>query len=82
MMAERKVDVFIAGAGPVGLLLAYQLAKFGVSTYLIDAADKASPQFPMYGRACTLMRESKEVCNPQMQRLTNYQLAHVSYWTN
>ena len=48
-MADQKVDVFISGAGPVGLLLAYQLAKLDVSTYIIDAADKASPNFPMYG---------------------------------
>lgn len=53
-MEHQKVDVFISGAGPVGLLLAYQLARLNVSTYIIDAADKASPNFPMYGRACTL----------------------------
>ena len=39
-MAEEKVDVFISGAGPVGLLLAIQLARWGVSTYIIDAADR------------------------------------------
>lgn len=57
-MAEQKVDVFISGAGPVGLMLAIQLARRGVSTYIIDAADKASPKFPMYGRACTLYRKT------------------------
>ena len=46
-MTEQKCDVFISGAGPVGLLLTLQLARLGVSTYIIDAADKASPNFPM-----------------------------------
>lgn len=46
-MAEQKVDVFISGAGPVGLLLTLQLARLGVSTHIVDAADKASPKFPM-----------------------------------
>ena len=55
-MADPKVDVFISGAGPVGLMLTYQLARLGISTYIIDAADKASPEFPMYGRASTLYR--------------------------
>lgn len=55
------VDVFISGAGPVGLLLAYQLARQGLRTYIIDAADKASPHFPMYGRACTLYPRTLEM---------------------
>ena len=50
-MAEQQVDVFISGAGPVGLLLTYQLARLGISTYIIDAADKASRMFPMYGES-------------------------------
>ena len=61
MAAEHKVDVFVSGAGPVGLLLTYQLARLGISTYIIDAADKASPHFPMYGRACTLYPRTLEM---------------------
>jgi phenol 2-monooxygenase (NADPH) len=45
----------------VGLLLCYQLQRLGVSTYLIDTADKASPAFPMYGRACTLFPRTSEL---------------------
>lgn len=60
-MAEPKVDVFISGAGPVGLLITLQLARLGVSTYIIDAADKASPQFPMFGRASTLYPRTSEM---------------------
>ena len=57
MAGQKKVDVFISGAGPVGLLLAYQLPRLNVSTYIIDAANKASPDFLMYGRACSFYRE-------------------------
>jgi phenol 2-monooxygenase (NADPH) len=60
-MANRQVDVFISGAGPVGLLLAYQLTRLGISVHIIDAADKGSPDFPMYGRACTLYPRSIEL---------------------
>lgn len=60
-MADHKVDVFIAGAGPAGLVLAYQLLRLGCSVYIIDAADKASPDFPMYGRACTLYPRTCEM---------------------
>lgn len=60
-MAEKQVDVFICGAGPVGLVLAYQLNRLGVSTHIVDAADKASPDMPMYGRASTLAPRTQEL---------------------
>jgi len=37
-MAAYQVDVLVAGAGPVGLLAAWQLARQGVSVRLVDAA--------------------------------------------
>ncbi|KAK5723562.1 hypothetical protein LTR15_005260 [Elasticomyces elasticus] len=75
-MAQHTVDVFIAGAGPVGLVLAYQLTRLGLSVYIIDAADKSSPDFPMYGRACTLYPGSLEI----MDRFDLYEdLAQVGY---
>ncbi|KAK3675957.1 hypothetical protein LTR78_004149 [Recurvomyces mirabilis] len=60
-MATTHVDVFIVGAGPVGLLLAYQLARHGLKVHIIDGADKSHPDFPMYGRACTLHSRTLEL---------------------
>lgn len=55
-MSPQQVDVFVVGAGPAGLLLTYYLARNGISTYLIDSADKEAPDFPMYGRAACIHR--------------------------
>lgn len=37
-MTDYEADVLIAGAGPVGLTAALQLARWGVSVRLVDAA--------------------------------------------
>jgi NADPH-dependent dioxygenase len=39
----EQVDVLIAGAGPVGLTAAYELARRGVRVKVIDAADGPAP---------------------------------------
>lgn len=38
-MAESSTDVLIVGAGPVGLVLAVDLARRGVPLRLIDRSD-------------------------------------------
>lgn len=37
-MLDHDVDVLVSGAGPVGLMAALQLARWGVSVRLVDAA--------------------------------------------
>ena len=52
-------DVIICGGGPVGLLLAYQLARLGIRTLTIEQFDKT--QQDMYGRASTLYPRTIEM---------------------
>ncbi|KAF9269564.1 hypothetical protein L218DRAFT_993591 [Marasmius fiardii PR-910] len=54
-----KVDVAIVGGGPVGSLLAYQIARFGCKPYLIEQEDKT--RSAPYGRACTIWPRSIEL---------------------
>lgn len=61
MSGAKQVDVLIIGAGPVGLVLAYQLTRLNLSALIIDGADKSNPSFPMYGRACTLWPRTLEI---------------------
>src|ERR1039457_3450395 len=42
-MAEPDADVIIAGAGPAGAIAAYQLAKQGISTIILEKGT-----FPRY----------------------------------
>ncbi|KAI1137235.1 FAD binding domain-containing protein [Hypoxylon sp. FL0543] len=54
------VDVLIVGAGPVGLLMAYQLAKFGgVSVRIVEQHPKSTQD--AYGRAITLFPRTAEM---------------------
>jgi phenol 2-monooxygenase len=58
-MAENTYDVIICGGGPVGLLLAFQLARLGIPTLIIEQYDKT--QQDMYGRASTLYPRTVEM---------------------
>lgn len=56
----RLVDVLVVGAGPVGLITAYQLARFGgVSVAIIEKHEKKMQE--AYGRAITLYPRSSEM---------------------
>ena len=57
-MAEHY-DVIICGGGPVGLMLAYQLVRLGISILIIEQFDKT--QQDMYGRASTLSPRTSEL---------------------
>lgn len=56
-MPQEAVDVFVAGAGPVGLLLAGQLRAFGVSCRIVEQRRERSP----YSKAMTLHARTLEV---------------------
>ncbi|KAK7032807.1 pentachlorophenol 4-monooxygenase, partial [Favolaschia claudopus] len=47
------------GGGPVGLLIAFQLARFGCKPYLIEESNKRS--MPYYGRATTMWPRTIEI---------------------
>ena len=56
---EREVDVLICGGGPVGLLTAYCLARYGVSTYVVEQHDRAKQA--LYGRAVMIAPRTLEM---------------------
>jgi len=62
-IAEKKemepVDVLICGGGPVGLLIGYCLARYGLSTYIVEQHDREKQI--MYGRAAMIAPRSLEM---------------------
>jgi glutamate dehydrogenase/leucine dehydrogenase len=57
MDVTKKFDVFISGAGPVGLFFAYQMAKRGHSIYICDF--KAGPT--LESRAASVTARTMEI---------------------
>ncbi|KAI0390627.1 FAD binding domain-containing protein [Xylariaceae sp. FL0594] len=53
------VDVLVVGAGPVGLIMAYQLAKFGLSVRIVEKHTKSAQD--AHGRAITLFPRTTEL---------------------
>lgn len=57
---ESFVDILVVGAGPVGLITAYQLARFGGASVRIVEKHAKSVQ-DVYGRAITLFPRTSEL---------------------
>ena len=55
----EQVDVLVCGGGPVGLLTAYCLERYGISTYVVEQHDRAKQT--MYGRAAMIAPRSLEM---------------------
>jgi phenol 2-monooxygenase len=51
-------DVVIVGGGPVGLLMAYQLRRFGVTACVVEQHEKETQD--AYGRAIALFPRTSE----------------------
>lgn len=58
-MSSHEVDALICGGGPVGLLIAYCLARYDVSTYVAEQHDKVKQT--MHGRAAMIAPRSLEM---------------------
>ncbi|CAK7221010.1 hypothetical protein SBRCBS47491_004381 [Sporothrix bragantina] len=71
MQQDATYDVVIVGGGPVGLLMAYQLQRFGVSACVLEQHDKTTQD--AYGRAIALFPRTTEqldqldVIDPMLQ---------------
>ncbi|RDW59344.1 Pentachlorophenol 4-monooxygenase [Aspergillus mulundensis] len=59
MSQPITTDVLVTGGGPVGLIVAYSLARQGVTSLLVEQHDK--DQQAMYGRATTLYPRTLEM---------------------
>jgi phenol 2-monooxygenase (NADPH) len=58
LQSVNKFDVMIVGGGPVGLLLAYQLRRFGVSVCVLEQFEKETQD--AFGRAIALFPRTLE----------------------
>ena len=55
---STSYDVVIVGGGPVGLLLAYQLSRFGVTACVLEQHEKQTQD--AYGRAIAMFPRTSE----------------------
>ena len=56
---EKQVDVLIVGAGPVGLLTAYMLARCNISTHIVEQHERTEQV--RYGRAAMIAPRTLEL---------------------
>ncbi|KAL8685214.1 MAG: hypothetical protein Q9218_007900 [Villophora microphyllina] len=67
----EEVDILIVGAGPVGLLAAYCLARYGLTTHIIEQSDRSKQT--LFGRAAMIaprtleMLEQLDLVDPLLQ---------------
>ncbi|KAL3436264.1 FAD binding domain-containing protein [Aspergillus tetrazonus] len=82
---ETTYDVVIVGGGPVGLLLAYQLKKFGISVCVLEQHKKETQD--AYGRAIALFPRTLElldqpgVVEPMLQLGNGERIIPGRVWT-
>lgn len=57
--SDDHADVLIIGGGLVGLLIAYCLARYGISTYIIEQHDRSEQS--RYGRAAMIAPRTLEM---------------------
>ncbi|MGW5662171.1 FAD-dependent monooxygenase [Streptomyces sp. NPDC003758] len=72
MLTERTTEVVIAGAGPTGLMLAYELALAGVETLVLEKLRQRIQQVKGGGiqpRTAELL-QSRELLEPLLRRAT------------
>ena len=70
MLTERTTDVVVAGAGPTGLVLAYELALAGVETLVLEKLHQRIEQVKGGGiqsRTAELL-ESRGLLEPLLKR--------------